>query len=97
MHRPWIDDELACAPVLVMAALAGEVPDDALRTADGEPIADREEWMQAHRERLADYVFELYEYWTLKRKLGAAVSPKLGRNDPCPCGSGKKHKKCCLQ
>ncbi len=21
---------------------------------------------------------------------------KLGRNDPCPCGSGKKHKKCCL-
>lgn len=22
--------------------------------------------------------------------------PKIGRNDPCPCGSGKKHKKCCL-
>lgn len=22
---------------------------------------------------------------------------KLGRNDPCPCGSGKKYKKCCLQ
>ncbi len=21
--------------------------------------------------------------------------PKVGRNDPCPCGSGKKHKKCC--
>ncbi|MBX9588196.1 MAG: UPF0149 family protein [Hyphomonadaceae bacterium] len=21
---------------------------------------------------------------------------KVGRNDPCPCGSGKKHKKCCL-
>src|SRR5258708_702157 len=21
---------------------------------------------------------------------------KLGRNDPCPCGSGKKYKKCCL-
>lgn len=21
--------------------------------------------------------------------------PKLGRNDPCPCGSGKKYKKCC--
>jgi uncharacterized protein len=20
----------------------------------------------------------------------------VGRNDPCPCGSGKKHKKCCL-
>ena len=26
-----------------------------------------------------------------------AVSPKVGRNDPCPCGSGKKFKKCCLR
>jgi SEC-C motif-containing protein len=23
------------------------------------------------------------------------VGAKVGRNDPCPCGSGKKHKKCC--
>jgi hypothetical protein len=23
-------------------------------------------------------------------------SPKVGRNEPCPCGSGKKYKKCCL-
>ncbi len=23
--------------------------------------------------------------------------PKIGRNDPCPCGSGKKYKKCCGQ
>jgi preprotein translocase subunit SecA len=23
------------------------------------------------------------------------VSEKIGRNDPCPCGSGKKYKKCC--
>lgn len=23
-------------------------------------------------------------------------NPKIGRNDPCPCGSGKKYKKCCL-
>ena len=22
-------------------------------------------------------------------------TPKVGRNDPCPCGSGKKYKKCC--
>ena len=21
---------------------------------------------------------------------------KIGRNDPCPCGSGKKYKQCCL-
>ena len=24
-----------------------------------------------------------------------AHSEKVGRNDPCPCGSGKKYKKCC--
>ena len=23
------------------------------------------------------------------------VGKKVGRNDPCPCGSGKKYKKCC--
>ena len=23
-------------------------------------------------------------------------APKVGRNDPCPCGSGLKHKKCCM-
>jgi uncharacterized protein YecA (UPF0149 family) len=23
------------------------------------------------------------------------LSHKIGRNDPCPCGSGKKYKKCC--
>jgi SEC-C motif-containing protein len=23
------------------------------------------------------------------------TDPKVGRNDPCPCGSGKKYKKCC--
>ncbi|MBL8968949.1 MAG: SEC-C domain-containing protein [Myxococcales bacterium] len=25
----------------------------------------------------------------------APSQPKVGRNDPCPCGSGKKFKKCC--
>ena len=24
------------------------------------------------------------------------VPPRVGRNEPCPCGSGKKFKKCCL-
>jgi len=33
-----------------------------------------------------------------KRKEAVAVGKagsKVGRNDPCPCGSGKKYKKCC--
>jgi uncharacterized protein YecA (UPF0149 family) len=29
--------------------------------------------------------------------LKAERPPKIGRNDPCPCGSGEKYKKCCLQ
>ncbi len=32
---------------------------------------------------------------TIVRK--PAASKKVGRNDPCPCGSGKKYKKCCGQ
>jgi uncharacterized protein YecA (UPF0149 family) len=24
------------------------------------------------------------------------AGPKVGRNDPCPCGSGQKFKKCCM-
>jgi preprotein translocase subunit SecA len=31
----------------------------------------------------------------VKPKLKDAVGEKIGRNDPCPCGSGKKYKKCC--
>lgn len=29
------------------------------------------------------------------RLLGLLESKRVGRNDPCPCGSGKKYKKCC--
>jgi len=25
------------------------------------------------------------------------AAKKVGPNDPCPCGSGKKYKKCCMQ
>jgi SEC-C motif-containing protein len=38
-------------------------------------------------------------YFSAGQKVGAQPlrneGPKVGRNDPCPCGSGKKHKKCC--
>ena len=31
-----------------------------------------------------------------QKKSGTVVKgKKIGRNDPCPCGSGKKYKKCC--
>jgi uncharacterized protein len=32
----------------------------------------------------------------LRQEESTAASPQSGRNDPCPCGSGKKYKKCCL-
>lgn len=31
-----------------------------------------------------------------QRATVAGIGPKVGRNEPCPCGSGKKYKKCCL-
>jgi preprotein translocase subunit SecA len=29
-----------------------------------------------------------------KQETVVRAEPKVGRNDPCPCGSGKKYKKC---
>lgn len=40
----------------------------------------------------ADRREELAKDW---RRSKIAVSNKVGRNDPCPCGSGKKYKLCC--
>jgi preprotein translocase subunit SecA len=38
----------------------------------------------------------LYQGGVSKIGLSAEVQrAKVGRNDPCPCGSGKKYKKCC--
>ena len=36
------------------------------------------------------------ELYLEQKKSGTVVKgPKIGRNDPCPCGSGKKYKQCC--
>ncbi len=34
------------------------------------------------------------QYWKNRRTI-KREEEKVGRNDPCPCGSGKKYKKCC--
>ena len=46
----------------------------------------------------------IHAYWLQRREdFNPSVAtmrretPRIGRNDPCPCGSGKKYKKCCLQ
>ncbi len=33
----------------------------------------------------------------VKKNLPAAAKTTVGRNDPCPCGSGKKYKNCCMR
>jgi uncharacterized protein len=40
---------------------------------------------------------QLHQYWAEQRPAGTPVRAenKVGRNDPCPCGSGKKFKQCC--
>lgn len=56
----------------------------------------------------ADWLYELPAWDTIftaerkkelyleQKKSGTVVKPpKIGRNDPCPCGSGKKYKHCC--
>jgi uncharacterized protein len=55
--------------------------------------------------RIAAGVTAIYRYFEPRRRMLARLSsqgatyrrtvPKLGRNDPCPCGSGKKYKQCC--
>jgi len=37
----------------------------------------------------------LYESGDIKTATVVRASPKVGRNEPCPCGSGKKYKQCC--
>ena len=76
-------------------------------TGDAKEIAQEagEEWMDEAeeakmlaeiREGLANHLMDVRQFWfdksippTVKRE-----GPKVGRNDPCPCGSGKKYKNC---
>jgi SEC-C motif-containing protein len=37
----------------------------------------------------------LYDDGHVETQTVVRSSPKVGRNDPCPCGSGKKYKHCC--
>jgi len=39
----------------------------------------------------------LYDSGDVKTATVVRAAPKVGRNDPCPCGSGKKYKQCCAK
>lgn len=67
-----------------------------LRTPDGEPglnylCAGLKRFFLHSREPLARLVAEQQQPVPVLR----TAPPKAGRNDPCPCGSGLKYKKCC--
>jgi hypothetical protein len=56
----------------------------------------------AYRQRHTDHIARLSQRYQTMKSVGErialkqpAVSHKVGRNEPCPCGSGKKYKKCC--
>lgn len=63
-----------------------------------------EEDMKALQLAIIPNVREIHAYWLARRDDGEVFAPsparrgesRVGRNDPCPCGSGKKYKKCCL-
>ena len=38
---------------------------------------------------------EKWFFYDVKKNVPIKKDNKVGRNDPCPCGSGKKFKKCC--
>ena len=73
---------------------------EAAAAAAGEDWLAGTELEQMRKEceaRLPQVVTDIYRFWIARRSVKTIrhETPKLGRNDACPCGSGKKYKKCC--
>ncbi|MFP5392534.1 MAG: UPF0149 family protein [Gammaproteobacteria bacterium] len=64
-------------------------------------LAEVEDPVKAHKLALEieANIPAIYRFWLPRRKAAVQTlkreEPKVGRNDDCPCGSGKKFKKCC--
>ncbi len=89
----YLDERLF--PLMV---LTGEA--EAAAREHGEEWAEGEELEQVTNdceEELPQAVTDIYRFWMAKRGTQTIrrEEPKVGRNDPCPCGSGKKFKQCC--
>lgn len=79
-----------------------------LRLGDGDGLEITQQEGNAQRwvDAIVPSLAAIHAHWLERRSAEPAVAargplrreaPKVGRNDPCPCGSGKKHKKCCGQ
>lgn len=102
----WAEDGRALAMLVPMCALAGVVPLEKVSEVAPTFAENPEAWLRRAREELAATVASLHAYWAEGRKAAVErlqpralpqrrAAPKVGRNDPCPCGSGKKFKRCC--
>jgi uncharacterized protein len=102
LWKEILDDEDKAGWFLPMFALATEDhPDPEMRPyKDGITKEQRDKLLAG----LSVMVTEIYNYFEPHRRRSAAsrmefaqttMARKIGRNDPCYCGSGKKYKKCC--
>ncbi|MEW6415231.1 MAG: UPF0149 family protein [Pseudomonadota bacterium] len=70
-----------------------------LAAPDSEWTAEeRQLGREAHVAQAIWSLYDLRDFWRDRGLAPAAPirkAPEPGRNDPCPCGSGKKYKKCC--
>ncbi|MDR0710541.1 MAG: YchJ family protein [Spirochaetaceae bacterium] len=72
--------------------------DDSEGTVEFEALYERNGLRDTHRETAKfrkDAGRWLYDDGTVATVTVVRAGPKIGRNDPCPCGSGKKYKHCC--
>ena len=78
-------------------ALTGDAKQLALESGEEWMSEEEESKMLAEiRENFASHLFDVRQYFFEKSVPGTVrrETPKVGRNDPCPCGSGKKYKNC---
>ncbi len=100
-HDPiWHDDQDADRQLLPFSVIAGEFDLVGQEDLDGTTIADATKHIAQFAKELPGYVLAIYRYWMKWRRANEsptvrATSTKVGRNEPCTCGSGKKYKKCC--
>ena len=88
------------APLLAEAvAVTGNADARALTRAWEDGKDPHQTWLAAMRKEMARPLLEALPEEPPARGTGAytvrRAAEKVGRNDPCPCGSGKKFKKCC--
>lgn len=60
------------------------------------PFRDKSHLPQETRNRAGEREEDEVKPKDVERSPIVSPDPKVGRNDPCPCGSGKKYKKCCM-